>query len=61
MMEIIFYLILAGIACFFLYHLAVAIFQAVKIQLKRADDLEKRFGKDIISAAKYTFGKDENP
>jgi len=54
-MALIFYLVIIGFLGFIGYHLAVAVFQAVKIQLKRADDLEKQFGTDVIGAAKYTF------
>ena len=54
-MEIVFYLAIALFAAFFLYRIGHAVFQAVKIQLKAADDLEKRFGRDVIGAARYTF------
>jgi hypothetical protein len=55
MMQIIGFLFIAGFVGFIGYHLAIAIFHAVKIQLKHANDLEKQFGHDVIGAAKYTF------
>jgi hypothetical protein len=55
MMQIIGFLLVACFVGFIGYHLAIAIFHAVKIQLKRANDLEKQFGHDVIGAARFTF------
>lgn len=54
-MLFIFYIIISCFSIYFLYQFGVAIFNAVKIQIKEANELERIYGHDIKAAAKHVF------
>lgn len=44
------------ISIFVFYHLAVIAYHGIKSGMRQADELEQKFGQDIIGAFKYSVG-----